>query len=91
MSLKKEDLIKELEESVNRLEQARSNIIELHDSGDAHLESIEAFAEVSAEIDGIEAALLIAESRIDELAQVLSEEIENLRDLLEKIEGSGLH
>lgn len=79
-------LIKELEESVNRLEQARSNTIGLHDSGDARLESIDAFAEVSADIDGIEAALLIAESRIDELAQVLGEEIDNLRELIESIE-----
>jgi hypothetical protein len=86
MNLKKEILIRELERSVSRLEQARSNTLELHDSPDAHLESIEAFAEVSAEIDGIEAALLIAESRIDELTQVLGEEIDKLRDLLEKIE-----
>jgi exonuclease VII small subunit len=86
VNLKKETVIKELEESVNRLEQARSNLIDLHDSGDAHLESIEAFAEVSAEIDGIEAALLIAESRIDELAQILGEEIDDLRKLIEKIE-----
>jgi hypothetical protein len=88
MTLKKEILIKELEESVNRLEQARSNTLELQHSGDAHLESIEAFAEVSAEIDGIEAALLIAETRIDELAQVLGEEIDNLRELIERIEDS---
>lgn len=86
MTFKKEKLIKELEGSVNRLEQVRSNTLELHDSRDAHLESIEAFAEVLAEIDGIEAALLIAESRIDELAQVLGEEIDNLRKLIEKIE-----
>ncbi|MGD8228796.1 MAG: hypothetical protein PVH82_19580 [Desulfobacteraceae bacterium] len=86
MTLRKEMLIKELEESVNRLEQARSNTIGLHDSGDARLESIDAFAEVSADIDGIEAALLIAESRIDELAQVLGEEIDNLRELIESIE-----
>jgi hypothetical protein len=89
MTLKKERLIEELEESVNRLEQTRTKIIELHDSRDAHLESIEAFAEVSAEIDGIGAALLIDETRIDELTRVLGEEIDNLRDLLEKIEDSG--
>jgi hypothetical protein len=86
MNLRKETLIRELERSVSRLEQARSNTLELHDSRDAHLESIEAFAEVSAEIDGIEAALLIAESRIDELTQVLGEEIDNLREIIEKIE-----
>jgi hypothetical protein len=88
MNLNKETLIKDLEESVNRLEQARSNIIELHDSRNAHLESIEAFAEVSAEIDGIGAALLIDETRIDELTQVLGEEIDNLRELIEKIDGA---
>jgi hypothetical protein len=88
MNLNKETLIKDLEESVNRLEQARSNIIELHDSRNAHLESIEAFAEVSAEIDGIGAALLIDETRIDELAQVLGEEIDHLRELIEKIDGA---
>lgn len=86
MTLKKEALIKELEESVNRLEQARSNNLKIHDSSDARLESLDVFAEVSAEIDGIEAALLIAESRIDEITQVLSEEIDNLRGLLAKIE-----
>ena len=88
MNLNKETLIKDLEESVNRLEQARSNIIELHDSRNAHLESIEAFAEVSAEIDSIGAALLIDETRIDELTQVLGEEIDNLRELIEKIDGA---
>jgi hypothetical protein len=87
MNLNKETLIKELEESVNRLKQARSNIIELHDSRNAHLESIEAFAEVSAEIDGIGTALLIDETRIDKLTQVLGEEIDNLRELIDKIEG----
>lgn len=56
MTLKKKALMKELEESVNRLEQARSNTLKIHDSGDAHLENLDAFAEVSAEIDGIEAA-----------------------------------
>jgi hypothetical protein len=86
MTLKKEGLIRDLEESVNRLEQARNNTLGIHDSGGARLESIAAFAEVSADIDGIEAALLIAQSRIDELAQVLGEEIDNLRGLLEKIE-----
>jgi hypothetical protein len=50
------------------------------------LESIAAFAEVSAEIDDIEAALLIAQGRIDKLAQLLDEEIDNLRGLLERIE-----
>jgi hypothetical protein len=86
MTLKKEALIEELEETVIRLEKARSSTLEIHDSGDARFENIAAFAEVSAEIDGIEAALLIAQSRIDELAQILDEEIDNLRRLLEKIE-----
>jgi hypothetical protein len=52
------------------------------------LEGIDPFAEVPAEIDGIEAALLVAQSRIDELAQLLGEEIDNLRHLIEKIEGN---
>jgi len=87
MTLKKEALIKELQESVNRLEQARSNILKIYDSGHARLENIDAFAEESeGMIDGIEAALLIVESRIEELAQVLGEEIDNLGGLLEKIE-----
>jgi hypothetical protein len=85
MTLKKEALMRGLEESVNRLEQARNNTLGIQDSGGARLEGIAAFAEVSADIDGIEAALLIAESRIDELAQVLDEEIDNLRGLLQKI------
>ncbi|MGD8228248.1 MAG: hypothetical protein PVH82_13230 [Desulfobacteraceae bacterium] len=88
MTLKKELLVKELEDSANRLEQARSNTAELHHWGDARLEGIDPFAEVPAEIDGIEAALLVAQSRIDELAQLLGEEIDNLRHLIEKIEGN---
>ncbi|MGD9031706.1 MAG: hypothetical protein PVH02_03515 [Desulfobacteraceae bacterium] len=86
MTLKKELLIKELKGSVNRLEQARSKTLKIYDSGDARLENIAAFAEVSAEIDGIEAALLIAQSQIDELTQFLGEEIDNLRGLIENIE-----
>ena len=42
--------------------------------------------EEADEIDGIEAALLVAESRIDELTQVMAEEIDNLRTLVENLE-----
>jgi hypothetical protein len=86
MTLNKEALIKELEESVNRLEQARSDALMMYHSSDLRFQSTDPDPEVADEIEGVEAALLVAEGRMDELAQVLGEEIDNLRGLLEKIE-----
>lgn len=42
--------------------------------------------DIDDETDRVETALLIAENRIGEVTQALSEEIDNMRRLLERIE-----
>ena len=57
------------------------------------LQSDDLDAEIAHDIEGAESAFLVAEQQIDEMIQVMSEEIDNLRSLLERIKEnrSGKH
>ena len=88
MATGKRDLTKQLEGVINRLEQVviESTLpydIEEEELGDNNIALID---EIPGEIEGAEASLLKMEGRIDELAQTIGEEIENLRRILEQME-----
>jgi hypothetical protein len=85
MTLKKHGISMELEGIISRLEDARDNAIELLGSRDVELQSDDLDADVVHDIEGAESAFLVAEQQIDEMTQVISEEIDNLRSLLERI------
>jgi hypothetical protein len=86
MALKKEEFIRSLEGIIERLEQARSDALIIQDAHDVGIRSNDPDpVEVAEEIQGAEAALLVAGSLIDKLAHVLGEEINSLRNLLEKV------
>ena len=86
MALKKNGISMELEGVISRLEDVRDNAIELLGSRDVELQSDDLDADVAHDIEGAESAFLVAEQQIDELTQVMSGEIDNLRSLLERIE-----
>lgn len=88
MAISKKDLVRQLDGVINRLE---DNVLERilsfdRDEADLQDEELDLGEEGSEEIEGTDAAMIIMERRMEELAQILGEEIENLRRLLEKIE-----
>ena len=84
MVLKQKMLAEVLEGIIDRLDEARSSA--LLSSGSVDFESVELDPDISDDADTIEAAVLEYEGRMDELTQVLGEEIDNLRRLLENLE-----
>jgi hypothetical protein len=86
MALKKEGITMELEAIISSLEDARDNAIELLGSQNVGLQGDDLDADVAHDIEGAESAFLVAEQQIEEMTQAVSEEIDNLRSLLIKIE-----
>lgn len=86
MALKKEKIAREMECIIDRLDEARSSALLIGDVDETDFQNRDVDAEMAEEIGGTDAALLVAENRIDELAQLMGEEIENLRRLLEILE-----
>lgn len=86
MPLERMELAREMEGIIDRLDEARRNALLIGDISDTDFQDSDIDAEMAEEIEGTDAALFIAENRIDELAQVMGEEIENLRRLLETME-----
>jgi len=86
VALNEKELAGELEGIIDRLEEARSKALMIRDLGEMDLQGSNLDADMAEEIEGIEAALLVAESQIDEVEQVIGEEIDSLRSLLEGIE-----
>jgi len=86
MALKKEGITMELEAIISSLEDARDNAIELLGSQDVGLQGNDLDADIAHDIEGAESAFLVAEKQIEEMTQAVSDEIDNLRSLLIKIE-----
>ena len=86
MALKEEVFAKALEGVIDRLDEARSNALLPRDTSSADFEGIDLDNDVKGDTEEIEAAFFELENRIDELAQVMEEEIDNLRMVLESLE-----
>lgn len=86
MVLKEEVLAKALEGIIERLDEARNSALLTRDTGSLDFGNIELDPDMSGNVDSVEAAILEYEGRMDELMQILGEEIDNLRRLLENIE-----
>ncbi|NQT57070.1 MAG: hypothetical protein HQ551_12675 [Desulfobacteraceae bacterium] len=79
--------VRRLENIIERLEEARSNVLLISDSFQEEFQITNLDTDDMIEdIEGTEAALLVIVSWIDEVAQVLNEEIANLRDFSETLE-----
>lgn len=86
MALNEKELALEIEGIIDRLEEARSKTLMIRDLGEMDLQSSSLDSEIDEEAEGMEAALLIAENKMDEVEQAIGEEIDNLRSILESIE-----
>ena len=86
MALKEEVFAKALEGIIDRLDEARTNALIPRDTSSADFESIDVDNDMKGDMEEIEAAFFELENRIDELAQVMEEEMDNLRMVLENLE-----
>jgi hypothetical protein len=88
MIINKEEILEKLEESINRLEGTLTSSTLASDSDEIGLkgDNLDPSDDVTENIEVAEAALMVAEGRIEQMIQVLSEEIDSLRTLMERIE-----
>jgi len=86
MVLEKRELVSTLEGIIDRLEDATSNALMIDDINNTDFQDSDIDADTVEEIEGMDAALLVAENRIIELVQLVGEETDNLKGLLETIE-----
>lgn len=89
MAFKKKGIAMELAGIIDRLEDARDNAIELLGSQDVGLQGDDLDADIAHDIEGAESAFLVAEQQVNAMTQVMSEEIDTLRSILEKVEENG--
>lgn len=86
MAIKKKEVVKILEDIINRLDEVMTDSLIISDHDEVGYKAVDFDNDMDDETDPIETALLIAENRINEVTQALSEEIDNMRRLLERIE-----
>lgn len=81
MAMEKGDIVRDLEEVVLRLEEARNDAMEFRVSNDMGLSDSSFESEVPEMLERTEAAFFEAGNCIDGLIQVIGEEIDNLRGI----------
>lgn len=88
MMIKKAEVAEKLESVINRLEDliSEGSVIQETDDIDYEGDGIEMEGESPDEIGGAESALLMMERQLNAVIQVVGEEVENLRRILEGIE-----
>lgn len=93
MILKKKEMKRDLEEIISRLEEIRNNALDMRESNEMGLQSRdheidydENYGNYEEDIESLEAAIFEFGNFIDGIIQVMGEEIENLRSLVEKVD-----
>jgi hypothetical protein len=71
---------------IDRLDEARSSALQTRDLDDVGFEGGDLDSDMSDDADRMEAAVLQYENKMYDLTQVLGEELDNLRGLLEALE-----
>lgn len=88
MSINKKEILRTIDGIINRLEDILANASVISDQEDVGFNNNDfddPFNE-SDEVDESETSYILAEDRIEEMAQTLNEEIENLRALADLLE-----
>jgi hypothetical protein len=88
MVLKEKVIVKALEGTIERLEEAKSSTYMILDNAGIDFQGLD--VDMAEHVEGAEAAYAVLESRMSELNQVIAEEIDNLRRLLESIEENSM-
>ncbi len=89
-----EEIKTDLEEIINRLEETRNSALDMRESNEMGLQSRdydadydEHYANNSEEdVESLESSLFELQNLVDGIIQFVGEEIENLRNLVEKVE-----
>ena len=82
MAFEMKPLVVQLEGIIERLEEARSEAL----IADLDLGSDSLDSETDDMFEGVDSALIDVEGRVEAVTQVMAEEIDNLRGLLESLE-----
>jgi hypothetical protein len=86
MAMEKEDIVKDLEDVILRLEEARSDAMEFRVSNDMGLHDAGFESDMPEMMERAEAAVFEAGNCIDELIQIIGEEIDNLHGIEANLE-----
>jgi hypothetical protein len=81
MAKKRNDIVKDLEDVILRLEEARDDALEFRDSSDMGLDNSGFESDMPEVMEHAEAAFFGSNNCIDGLIQVIGEEIDNLRGI----------
>ena len=87
MVTKEKEIKLELEEIIIRLEETRNNALEMRESNEMGLQVNEFNGNYEEDMESVESAFFEFGNFIDEIIQVISEELDNLRNLLERMDG----
>lgn len=86
MVIKKTEVVKILEGIAERLDEAVTDTPVIDIDEEAGYRDIDYDIDINNDTDRIESALINAENRMDEIKQVLNEEIDYIRSLVEVLE-----
>jgi len=86
MTKKQKEIKIEMEEIVSRLEETRNNALEMRESNEMGLHGSDFNGDYMEDAENVESALFEFGSFIDEIIQIIGEEIENLRNIIEKLD-----
>ena len=86
MTEREKEIKIELEDIISRLEESRNNAMETRESNEMGLQGGDFDFDYVEDAENVESALFEFNSLIDEMIQIMGEEIENLRNIVEKID-----
>jgi hypothetical protein len=78
----------ELEDIIGRLEETRNNALEMRNSDEMGMEEKDFDGVYADDLENMESSIFQFESFIDDIIQIIGEEIENLRNLVEKLDST---
>ena len=88
MTLKESEIKIDLEDIISRLAETRNNALEMRESNEMGLQFGDFESDYEEDMESMEAAIFEFGTFIDEIIQVIGEELDNLRNIVEKIDSA---
>ena len=88
MTIVEEEIKIEFEDITSRLEETRNSALEMRSSDGIGVQDSDLDSGYTEDLENMESSIFQFESFIDDIIQIMGEEIENLRTLVEKIDST---
>lgn len=88
MTIVEEEIKIEFEDITSRLEETRNSALEMRSSDEIGVQDSDLDSGYTEDLENMESSIFQFESFIDDIIQIMGEEIENLRTLVEKIDST---